>query len=667
MNQIITNGVEIKQRIISEINNSITKIHVAMAWFTDRDIANSIIEAKNRNVFVDIILSSNSNNETVKKMFQDANVSVHAFNTGDERGIMHHKFCLIDDKISINGSYNYSYNASNNNVENIHVSDSLETYNQLYKEFERIKYNIDNNISISTPKIDEDNQRPTEEKLSLNFQDQSLKNLKDVLDNIIATEVGSLDKALLKNNGYNRAKENNGDHQVLHQAMDSLYSNFINEIEVIDDKKNRLKFKIDEQLKVSLENLENKTDNEIALIQDNSKHHYQSLNDRKIEIEKFIDKTESTIDKNKNQIPFLKQKIQDKQSKIDELKLEFIKPKINWLQSILLVSLLFLFVGYIFVFYSSVAYIFIFSKEDIMKALNSGVINNEMPEVFNPHAITKIWNKGIGGIMFLFLFVAIPLALGMYKYLIEDVSADNESVISKNNLNSFFKKKGGLILIIIVDIFIAYKVSKNINGIEILTRQSDEELTLYQMFLDANFWLVFILGSLGIYLFSLVFDKFINSVNKRNITFQQTKIKELVETLNNQVDFVKDEINNYENDNISLKSDIISSDKDLINIKDQIGKLQLSENDNINLLKQKLLSYKENAINLSNIFKSQIDNDKLPISKAEMENRVNIFMEGWSKYLHEYFSINIAENKTQEAISEIEKWLNNLSYEAKLD
>jgi phosphatidylserine/phosphatidylglycerophosphate/cardiolipin synthase-like enzyme len=119
MNDILTNGTEIKQRIISEIQKANNSIFLAMAWFTDRDIANAIIDAKNNDVFIDVILSSNSQNETVKQMFKAANISIHAFETGDERGMMHHKFCLIDSKISINGSYNYSYNASNNNVENI--------------------------------------------------------------------------------------------------------------------------------------------------------------------------------------------------------------------------------------------------------------------------------------------------------------------------------------------------------------------------------------------------------------------------------------------------------------------------------------------------------------------------------------------------------------------
>ena len=136
MNDFITNGTEIKQRIISEINNSVQCIYLAMAYFTDRDIANAIIESKYRGVFVDVILSSNQQNQNIKSLFLDAGIKVHSFDTGDVRGIMHHKFCLIDNKIVMNGSFNYSYNASTNNVENIQVSDSLSTYTQFHDEFD---------------------------------------------------------------------------------------------------------------------------------------------------------------------------------------------------------------------------------------------------------------------------------------------------------------------------------------------------------------------------------------------------------------------------------------------------------------------------------------------------------------------------------------------------
>jgi hypothetical protein len=54
MNDLITNGTEIKQLIITEISNTQQCIYLAMAYFTDRDIAMAIVETKNRNVIVDV-------------------------------------------------------------------------------------------------------------------------------------------------------------------------------------------------------------------------------------------------------------------------------------------------------------------------------------------------------------------------------------------------------------------------------------------------------------------------------------------------------------------------------------------------------------------------------------------------------------------------------------
>src|SRR5690554_2905190 len=211
MNEILTNGTEIKQRIISEIQNANQSIFLAMAWFTDRDIANAIIGAKNRNITVDIILSSNVQNETVKQMFKDNNVSIHAFETGDARGIMHHKFCLIDNKISINGSYNYSYNASNNNVENIQVTDDVNTYRQLFAEFERLKYNIDHQIDVNVNSANPMEQVITRTKIAepINTSDSFSQQLSNL---IYAT--ANINTESYRKRGYENSKESAGNIEI---------------------------------------------------------------------------------------------------------------------------------------------------------------------------------------------------------------------------------------------------------------------------------------------------------------------------------------------------------------------------------------------------------------------------------------------------------------------
>ena len=55
-----------------------------------------------------------------------------------ENGFMHHKFCIIDDEVLITGSYNWTYNAENRNIENIVISDVSSVVEEYKREFSRL-------------------------------------------------------------------------------------------------------------------------------------------------------------------------------------------------------------------------------------------------------------------------------------------------------------------------------------------------------------------------------------------------------------------------------------------------------------------------------------------------------------------------------------------------
>lgn len=675
----LSDNKEIIHRIKFELSKAQSEILVAMAWFTDDELLELLIHKADQGIKVSVIVAEHADNEKLDFDALDQKTEgdvIRIKNVG--YGMMHQKFCVIDRKVVINGSYNWSKNAKNNH-ENVIVTNFPKTVEQFVETFFNIKnraIQIMNGVPIDEIKKNEDLPENSIQQMkqvrTLTFQEQSLMEFKDVLDHIIATEVGSLDREYIRNSAYNRAKENNGDHQILPQAMDSLYSNFINEIEVVSEKKSRLKGKIDEQLKLSLGNIELKTETEINAKKEMFNHELSNLENSILEAEKGIEKSKSTIESNlSTRIPFLQSQIEKIRQKINEQKIEFVKPPIVWSKSTVLCLLICLLTAYIFVFYSSVAYIFMFSKEDIMQQLSSGAQITEMPEVFNAHAISKIWNKGVGGVLFLFLFTAIPLGLGMFEFITDaeddkKLKSNPEQKTAGENLSNFYNRYGGILLILIVDVFIAYKVAVNINEVEYLTRVVDHRLSFSEVILNGNFWLVFVLGTLGVFLFSKVFNKLIHSVNKRNQTHQQAITKQIIVNLESDIQQFETEINTINTENDKLKSLLTTLERDLVNFRQQLQQLPIRQSDKINDLKQLLTSFCEKIINLSNIYRSQIDNDKLPISKSEMENRCNIFMEGWSKYLYEFYAIQLAESKTKDAIHEVENWLNSLHIHSEL-
>lgn len=674
----LSDADEILARIKSELYNAESEILVAMAWFTNSELFSILEQKASEQVKISLIISDQPDNEKLDfEALRKMGVKFNRIkNIG--YGMMHLKFCIIDRKLAISGSYNWSNNARNNH-EQVLVTTFPKTVDELVTTFFKIENRIEKiNNGVSMEEIEKEEQLEIEgnlpnnsqsstpsKKEELSFQEKSLKDFQDVLTSIIATEVGSFDKNLLKANAYQRAQENQGDHQILPQALDSLYSNFINDIEVIEEKKNRLKTRIEEQQKLSIGNVEIRTENEIESLTSRLNAETKNINELINTLEKSTDEKKLTIKANtETEIPFLQNKIDLIRKKIIDLKTDIVKPPLDIFLITILSILCTAILAYIFVFYSSVAYIFIFSKEDTKAALESGLIPTST-EVFDPNAFNKASAKGFGGMLFLILFVFIPVALGMMNLFLKHSKSQNtaELLAKKSwNIESYI----GIPLIIIVDGFMAYKVARNIDDINYLTNLTDRKMLFSEIIFSENFWLVFILGTLGIYLLKLIINKIYSLLHERSTTHQQQRIKFSIENFEQEIAEFDNQILALKKINDVLNIEILAMERDKKEHEKLSQNLPLECNRKIGTLRNSFLSFREKVENLSQIYKSQVDNDKLPVSKAEMENRINIFMEGWSKYLYELFAVKKAEIKTSEAINECESWLNNISLQKNL-
>lgn len=686
----ISNTREIFERIREELLQAQEEILVAVAWFTDDELFQVLLGKIRDGVVVKVIIADQQDNdkldfELINRLGADM---MKIKNVG--YGIMNQKFCVIDRKVAISGSYNWSVNAKNNNHETVIVTDHEPTVQGLVETFFRMRNNaklLQSGMSYEQVKemnlVDSDavpgitgrssvtgsgrgiSDSPVEDT-SRGYIQSSLDNFKAVLDSIIATEVGSFDKELLKTDAYTRAKENNGDHQVLPQAMDSLYSNFINEIEVIAEKKTRLQSKIEEQVKASVLSVELKTENEINAVKEKADYEKQAGSEELQELKGRIEESRLRISANhETKIAALKEKIAGLQSKLDDLGEIFVKPPVNWPLSIVLTLMVLLLAAYIFVFYSSVAYILIFSKEDIFALMATHADSIATPEVYNAKALSKIFEKGAGGIFFLFFFVSIPLGLGMYKTLSKPGVQGDWNQPGDAYRPGWWKrvtqKFGAIALVLVVDCIVAYKVSKNTSDIELLLGKSNEEKPFWEIVFSNDFILVFILGALGIWLFSVVFSKLYEALNLRNGTLHQAKSRYEKSRLEKEIAGVNEEILLIRSENDQLEMAKVKLEIQKESVKNRLSELPVTQTGKIAGIQQQLHTYRERITSLASIYRSQVENDKLPVSRAEMENRVNIFMEGWSKYLHDRYAVQLAEIKTTAAIRECESWLNGLS------
>lgn len=123
--------------VISEINKAQTTIDVAMYYFTSREIAQALIKAKERHVEVRIILDKSQEEQSFSKsrylLQRGFKVRYH---TGE--GLMHNKFVVIDGRVLITGSYNWTATAEKKNEENLIIIKDDGVIKQYAERFEYI-------------------------------------------------------------------------------------------------------------------------------------------------------------------------------------------------------------------------------------------------------------------------------------------------------------------------------------------------------------------------------------------------------------------------------------------------------------------------------------------------------------------------------------------------
>ena len=105
----------IETKIESAINSAERRIYVAVAWFTNQVFFDSIVRATERNVEIKLLLLDDILNRN--EFGLDFGILIEKGGdvrfANDKSGTMHHKFCIIDDKV-ITGSYNWTYHANKN-------------------------------------------------------------------------------------------------------------------------------------------------------------------------------------------------------------------------------------------------------------------------------------------------------------------------------------------------------------------------------------------------------------------------------------------------------------------------------------------------------------------------------------------------------------------------
>ena len=633
MNEILTNGTEIKQRIIAEIQKANQNIYLAMAFFTDRDIANAIIAAKSRNLNVDIILSSNAQNETVKQMFKDSNVSIHAFETGDERGMMHHKFCLIDNKITINGSYNYSYNASNNNVENIQVSDDPNTYRQLFAEFERLKYNIDHQIDVNLNTANSMEQVITKTKAvqPINTADSFSQQLQNL---IYATADINTDS--YRKQGYDNSEDSKGNIEIFSANYGEIKEKIKTYAtdDTLSSKKSVITQNINSAFESKKAELEIDKQNELKAVKSNHEIELRQLNSKISEIKQeksiFESGNQNTGEKGLLQI---NNDIEKNRLERNSLESSFVIKKFWTVGTIFKIAILGILVFYLSMFFASAMYKVFFEGNIIRNSLEAGV-NPGLPQIVDANAILKIFTTqgALFGIMALFFFL-IPVLLSNLKL----IGSKNERV----NKLCFW------VGILVFDIVVSIMVAMNTDEIKNLLIGQESQLKIWQVPAHGEFWLIFVFGMLPLIITHFIIESIVNAYQKsqrETVDAEKNKQIEMLDKAMLDLNLQKELLLNK----IKEKEDLLKQkNSDLERLEREIN----TQENNIENIFTELL---KNIRAIYDDFITRITSGK--IFTDEILNSVSTaYKSGFIEYLPELY----AEKEVANRVRQIEQLINN--------
>jgi hypothetical protein len=129
----------IRSVIDQYLKRATQSIDVAVAWFTDKLLFETLCAQARKGISVRLLLFDDDINNNPNGIsfsdLQDCSGKMYRLS----ETLMHNKFCVIDQNVVITGSYNWTYKAHHDNLENITVTTGDQLFAlQFCQEFNRI-------------------------------------------------------------------------------------------------------------------------------------------------------------------------------------------------------------------------------------------------------------------------------------------------------------------------------------------------------------------------------------------------------------------------------------------------------------------------------------------------------------------------------------------------
>jgi phosphatidylserine/phosphatidylglycerophosphate/cardiolipin synthase-like enzyme len=119
--------------ILSEINQAKTEILLQAYSFTSKPIAQALIRAHQRGVKISAVLDKSNQSRKYSAATFLNNMGIPVV-IDDKHAIAHNKIMIIDNRVVITGSFNFTAAAEHKNAENLLIIDDLPDLTRAYRE-----------------------------------------------------------------------------------------------------------------------------------------------------------------------------------------------------------------------------------------------------------------------------------------------------------------------------------------------------------------------------------------------------------------------------------------------------------------------------------------------------------------------------------------------------
>lgn len=656
-------SAEIFNELKTIISNANSKIEVVSAWFTDPELLDLLIKKQRAGVKVSVVISDQKDNNKLPftTLVENGGEVKRVKKTG--YGMMHQKFCIVDDNILVHGSYNWTINARKNNDESVIITNHDQTVKEMSEIFKQLQSNATdekpirknvisrilgswkrkNTIKANSPVISS-----MEESETTSNTDQS-NGYKAILKQLIESELANFDKEELKDIGFENSKNSHGDHEMLKIHLDALYASFLNDINLSDTKLKALKTKIELERKnaISQKDKYNTTEkNSIECVYENKLNQRLNELDRiKTEIEsKYVKITSIEV-----QSSTLKDKIAGLKESLNGLSMKYKPLEIKQYELFGFSFLSIISFVAIFLFYGSALYILRYSTADANDALDLGLIP-VTPGFFDDQAFIKAWLKpGWMAITLICSFWIVPVVLSVF-------------MIYNKRENSKVKNSIGLAGILIVDTLLAAIVSKNVHNVNYLMGDVIVDWSPNNLVFDMNFWSVFLVGALVVLLFKFCLSKVKAYLDIKAGDVENYQLKQEEKNIHELISSNEEDINQLEQNATEIKMDIKQDESTSKTIQRDIDLVPNEKERELKVIDSYVSTELNSIDDYCNLVIANLESGKLEFSIHDLKERVSYFLSGWNNFLHTYFAEEVAKEKSNQMNNEKEKWMTEKSH-----